>query len=218
MSKNISNKGHRIYELFITFVPKFIKLRYENKIWITRSCVPFGSDACFCQRKLKKVEPRKASKNRLAEIYADSLLMCRQRIDSMKMDSGDSRYAQLFTPLTFYHGPAARMLRLKPQDGVKDSLRTMLDQTLMEVYLKRPDLVRNTELISKEVGAPLAAQSKPKKNHPDIVEQVAPKAIEVDAAPMDIIITRPNFWTIGAIIICSSCKTMFLTTGIRVVN
>jgi hypothetical protein len=149
------------------------------------------------QRKLKKVEPEEASKNRLAEIYADSLLMCRQRIDSMKMDSGDSRYAQLFTPLTFYHGPAARMLRLKPQDGVKDSLGTMLDQTLMEVYLKRPDLVRNTESHLKEVGAPLAAQSKPKKNHPDIVEQVAPKAIEVDAAPMDIVITRPNFWTIG---------------------
>ena len=110
------------------------------------------------------------------------------------------------------------MLRLKPQDGVKDSLGTMLDQTLMEVYLKRPDLVRNTESHLKDVGAPLAAQSKPKKNHPDIVEQVAPKAIEVDAAPMDIVITRPNFWTIGAIIICSSCKTMFLTTGIRVVR
>ena len=42
----------------------------------------------FAQRKLKKVEPGEASKNRLAEIYADSLLMCRQRIDSMKMDSG----------------------------------------------------------------------------------------------------------------------------------
>ena len=149
------------------------------------------------QRKLKKVAPGEASKNRLAEIYADSLLVCRQRIDSMKMDSGDSRYAQLFTPLTFYHGPVARMLRLKPQDGAKDSLGRMLDQTLMEVYLKRPDLVRNTESHLKEVGAPLAAQSKPKKNHPDIVEQVAPKAIEVDAAPMDIVITRPNFWTIG---------------------
>ena len=32
-----------------------------------------------------------------------------------KMDSGDSRYAQLFTPLTFYHGPAARMLRRIPR-------------------------------------------------------------------------------------------------------
>lgn len=149
------------------------------------------------QRKLKKVEAGEASKNRLAEIYADSLLKCRQRIDSMKMDSKDSRYAQLFTPLTFYHGPAARMLRLKPQGGVKDSLGTMLDQTLMEVYLTRPDLVRDTETHLKEVGAPLATQSKPKKNHPDIVEQVAPKAIEVDAAPMDIVITRPNFWTIG---------------------
>ena len=87
----------------------------------------------FAQRKLKKVEPGEASKNRLAEIYADSLLMCRQRIDSMKMDSGDSRYAQLFTPLTFYHEPAARMLRLKPQDGVKDSLGTMTRATASSI-------------------------------------------------------------------------------------
>lgn len=149
------------------------------------------------QRKVKKVEVEKVPQKTVADIYADSLMKTRQRIDSMKMDSKDIRYAQLFTPLTFYHGPAARMLRLKPQDGVNDSLGTMLDQTLMEVYLTRPDLVRNTETHLKEVGAPLATQSKPKKNHPDIVEQVAPKAIEVDAAPMDIIITRPNFWTIG---------------------
>ena len=149
------------------------------------------------QRKVKKVEVEKVPQKTVADIYADSLMKTRQRIDSMKMDSKDIRYAQLFTPLTFYHGPAARMLRLKPQDGGKDSLGTMLDQTLMEVYLTRPDLVRDTETHLKEVGAPLATQSKPKKNHPDIVEQVAPKAIEVDAAPMDIIITRPNFWTIG---------------------
>ena len=149
------------------------------------------------QRKVKKVEVEEVPQITVADIYADSLLKSRQRIDSMKMDSQDSRYAQLFTPLTFYHGPAARMLRLKTQDGVKDSLGTMLDKTLMEVYLTRPDLVRDTETHLKEVGAPLATQSKPKKNHPDIVEQVAPKAIEVDAAPMDIIITRPNFWTIG---------------------
>ena len=149
------------------------------------------------QRKVKKVEVENVPQKTVADIYADSLLKSRQRIDSMKMDSKDSRYAQLFTPLTFYHGPAARMLRLKTQDGVKDSLGTMLDKTLMEVYLTRPDLVRDTETHLKEVGAPLATQSKPKKNHPDIVEQVAPKAIEVDAAPMDIVITRPNFWTIG---------------------
>ncbi len=106
---------------------------------------PFGSDACFCPAQIEEGGARRGIENRLAEIYADSLLRCRQRIDSMKIDSKDSRYAQLFTPLTFYHRPAARMLRLKTQDGVKGSLGMMLDQTLMEVYLKRPDLVRNTE-------------------------------------------------------------------------
>ena len=129
--------------------------------------------------------------------YADSLQQVRHRLDSLKVESGDSRYAQLFTPLTFYHAPANQLLRLNPQQEATDSLGTMLDRTLINIYLKRPDLVRDTETHLREVGAPLATQGKPKKNHTDIVKEVAPKAIEPDAVPMDIVITRPNFWTIG---------------------
>ena len=34
-------------------------LRAErNKIWITRSCVPFGSDACFCARHARAYSAR----------------------------------------------------------------------------------------------------------------------------------------------------------------
>ncbi len=129
--------------------------------------------------------------------YTDSLQQVRHHLDSVNLKSGDSRYAQLFTPLTFYHAPADQLLRLNPQQGATDSLGLMLDRTLMNIYLKRPDLVRDTETHLKEVGAPIVAQDKPKKNRPDIVKEVAPKAIEPDAVPMDIVITRPNFWTIG---------------------
>ena len=133
----------------------------------------------------------------LVASYADSLQQVRHHLDTVKVEAGDSRYAKLFTPLTFYHAPANQLLRLNPQQQATDSLGSMLDRTLMNVYLKRPDLVMETETHLNKVGAPLVAQNKPKKNQTDIVKEVAPKAIEPDAIPMDIVITRPNFWAIG---------------------
>ncbi len=131
-----------------------------------------------------------------ADAYADSLAKVRARIDSLHIDSDDSRYAKLFTPLTFYRSPARRFLRLDgDKAGVGDSLDVMLDRTLLDVYLRRPDLVQNTQTHLEAVGAPIVSESKPKKNRPDI-EEVAPKAIEPDAAPMDILVVKPNFWTI----------------------
>ena len=135
--------------------------------------------------------------NALLKEYTDSLQKLRAGADSLQLDSEDSRYAQLFTPLTFYHAPANRFLRLHADADSSDVLGSSLDAALMHVYLNRPDLVRNTETHLKQVGAPIASPSKPKKNQTDIVDQVAPKAIEPDAAPMDFVITRPNFWTIG---------------------
>ena len=134
----------------------------------------------------------------LAESYADSLSALRARIDSIqpvRMDSDDSRFAKLFTPLTFYRSPANRFLRLKPQAGVGDSLDVELDAALLDIYLRRPDLVKVTQRHLEEVGAPIVADNRNKKQKRDIIEDVAPKAIEPDAAPMDIVIFRPNFWT-----------------------
>ena len=70
------------------------------------------------QRKLKKVAPGEASKNRLAEIYADSLLMCRQRIDSMKMDSGDSRCVSPRTSFVYI----IQNLRMRFKNRQKDPM------------------------------------------------------------------------------------------------
>lgn len=147
------------------------------------------------QRKVVKEHPVEVE-NVLMKSYTDSLSKARLRLDSLRLDSDDSRYAMLFTPLTFYHAPANRMLRLRADADSTDALGESLDATLMDVYLKRPDLVMQTETHLKNVGAPLVAQSKPKKNHPDIVDQMAPKVIEPDAAPVTLVVTRPNFWTI----------------------
>lgn len=151
------------------------------------------------QRSQRKVVKDKVieKESHILDRYVDSLSKSRTRIDTLHFYTDDSRYAQLFTPLSFYHAPVNRMLRLNSSADATDIRGCLLDSALMNVYLSRPDLVKETETHLKEVGAPLVAQNKPKKNHPDIVNEVAPKAIEPDAAPMDFVITRPNFWTIG---------------------
>ena len=150
------------------------------------------------KRTVVKKDTVKVMEPTLTESYADSLSALRARIDSIqpvRMDSDDSRFAKLFTPLTFYRSPANRFLRLKPQAGVGDSLDVELDAALLDIYLRRPDLVKVTQRHLEEVGAPIVADNRNKKQKRDIIEDVAPKAIEPDAAPMDIVIFRPNFWT-----------------------
>ena len=155
------------------------------------------ADAQRSHRKNAPKETLEAKDNRLLKDYADSLSVYGNRLDSVRVSADDSRFGLLFTPLTFYHSPANHLLRISPKGEVGDSLETELDAALMDIYLRRPDLVRATESRLRKVGAPLDAPSKPKKNHPDLVEQVAPKAIEIESAPMDLVITRPNFWTIN---------------------
>ena len=65
----------------------------------------------------------------------------------------------------------------------------------MFIYLNRPDLVRSNESRLDVVGAPIP-EGAPRKTEVDIVEEVAPKAIELEASPMKIYVAKPNFWTI----------------------
>ena len=137
---------------------------------------------------------RKEVVRNIAKEYLDSLEASRLRIDSMQFKSDDIRYALLFTPLTFYHSPANHFLRLNPDGLSMDSLGGMLDKTLMNVYLSRPDLVRNYESRLDIVGAPIPEKDI-KQVRPDIVQEAAPDAIELEADPMRIYVKKPNFWT-----------------------
>lgn len=149
---------------------------------------------CFGFFSLQAQRQSKIQKKGWVENYVDSLMASRAKLDSVKMDGSDIRYSMLFTPFTFYHTPAEQLLRLNPNGVLNDSLGVNLDEALMHMYLTRPDLVKQNETRLKKVGAPRVSQMKPQKNHPDIVEQVAPEAIEPDAAPMNIYVKKPNFW------------------------
>ena len=137
-----------------------------------------------------------------AKNYMDSLQAARMRVDSLtasqlrssKLDVNDVRFSKLFTPLTFYHAPAYHFLRMY-SEAEMDSLDRMLDKTLMNIYLSRPDLVKSTESRLAVVGAPIP-EGAPRKSNIDIVDDVAPKAIEIEATPMNIYVKKPNFWTV----------------------
>ncbi len=151
-----------------------------------------GLCATDAQRPRKKIVVKSS---RMVESYMDSLSHARSHIDSVSLSSDDSRLSMLFTPLTFYRSPANHLLRLNPNREVGDSLDNMLDRTLMDVYLNRPDLVRDTQSHLEAVGAPVVVDKRSKKNMVDVIEPEAPKAIEPEAGPMDILVLKPNFWS-----------------------
>lgn len=150
------------------------------------------------QPKMVKAQHASKTENEESELtknYLDSLEVSRLRVDSMQWKADDIRYSQLFTPLVFYHSPANRFLRMNPDGVPADSLDLALDKALMNVYLNRPDLVRNHESRLDVVGAPIP-EGAPRKSKLDIVEEVAPKPIEIEATPMNIYVKKPNFWTL----------------------
>lgn len=94
-------------DYFVTFVPKLTISGMKSKFYIILLATLFSSWQTYAQR-----YNHAKKKDHVAE-YTDSLKASRQRIDSTFVaDTGDSRYTQLFTPLTFYHEPAERFLRL----------------------------------------------------------------------------------------------------------
>lgn len=153
----------------------------------------------FAQHRIAKVvlspKEKEEVEAKWVKNYQDSLLLSKARVDSIDVKADDIRYSQLFTPLTFYHSPANRFLRMNPDGAPADSLDLALDKALMNVYLNRPDLVRSHESRLDVVGAPIQDET-PRKSKLDIVEEVAPKAIEIEATPMNIYVKKPNFWTV----------------------
>ena len=59
-------------------------------------------------------------------------------------------YYRLFAPLTFYHNVASSQFNITSNDS--DEVSQAIDQALMHVYLKRPELVKVTETEQTEAG------------------------------------------------------------------
>ncbi len=136
--------------------------------------------------------------------YSDSLVAFKEKQNSQEVNDEnweeivpDGRFYKLFAPLTFYHSPAKRALRMTPKMEDTDDVAQEIDNTLLNVYLKRPDLVVNSEDRLGRVGGVSNDIMAPIQQDAELVEQVEPIIQDtVVNAPVDVLVTKPNFWTV----------------------
>lgn len=102
-------------------------------------------------------------------------------------------YYRLFAPLTFYHNVASNQFSISSNDS--DKVGQAINQALMHIYLKRPELVRVTESEQEKAGS-LRQDiiETPVMQEVEIVDQAAPMPETPEAAPVEVVIEKPNFW------------------------
>ena len=107
--------------------------------------------------------------------------------------SNNGKYYRLFSPLTFYHNVAGNQLNISSDNA--DEVSEAIDQALMHVYLKRPDLVNVTETEQQKAGT-LRQDiiETPVVQTVEMVEQAAPMPEVPEAEPVEVIVEKPNFW------------------------
>ena len=155
------------------------------------------------QRKSKKSvkEPvvEKVDTPLVVKSYTDSLTVLRQQLDSiqrvndaLRSEVSDGRYFRLFAPTTFYHSGANKTLSLAPNTG--DEVTDAVDQAMMSLYLRRPDLVKNNESRLREVGSLREDVNQELTQQVELTEKAAPVPEEPEAVPIGLVVVKPNFW------------------------
>ncbi len=136
----------------------------------------------------------------MVTLYMDSLLHFRAHQDSAHLEEFvptmtvpalpklGIEYKLLFMPTTFYKGVSHNFFDI-------DRDANLIDESLLALYLGRPDLVRSTQSQLERAGDIRKAEAIHVDHAPEIVEKVAPKPQETVVAPLDIVVLKPNFWT-----------------------
>ena len=131
--------------------------------------------------------------------YIDSLKVLQSRLDSLqqlnsqlRQESTDGRFFRLFVPTTFYHSGANKQLSLHPQKG--DEVTDAVDNALMHIYMRRPDLVRNDESRLRRVGSIREDVNTEIMPHVELTNMVQPLPDEPDPVPVQVMVRKPKFW------------------------
>ena len=162
--------------------------------------VTMGASA---QRKIrssvKKTAVEKVDTPLIVKNYTDSLVVLRQQLDSLqrvneslRSEVSDGRYFRLFAPTTFYHSGANKSLSLAPNMG--DEVTDAVDQAMLSLYLRRPDLVKNNESRLREVGSIREDVNQELTQQVKLTEKAAPMPDEPEAVPIGLVVVKPNFW------------------------
>ena len=101
--------------------------------------------------------------------------------------ASSGQYSPLFLPFTYYGSVAHEALSL-------DGEPSEMSNALLDMYLRRPDLVQTTDAALRNELTTVAEQAvAPTPVLPPPVEEAAP--IEPEAPKADVEVKKPNFWT-----------------------
>jgi len=184
--------------LFFIFLCTFaVNMKYKylfiflfTVLWVTPSTA---------QRTVRR-QLAKPDTLQLVRNYIDSLALLRRQLDSMQQEnqalrreSTDGRYFRLFAPTTFYHSGARKALSLSPQTG--DEVTDAVDAAMLNLYMRRPDLVRSNETQLQQAGTVRDDVYQEMTQQVELVDMV-PQAPEVpeEVAPVVLEVKKPNFW------------------------
>ena len=172
----------------------------KNKYILLLAALLLTTLTVSAQRRLKKpVAEAEIETPQVVNNYLDSLNMMRQRLDSLQQvndqlrsEQNDGRYFRLFAPTTFYHSGAQKTLSLQPKSD--DDVADAIDQALMNVYLRRPDLVVNNESNLQAAGSIREDVNQELTQEVELTDFAAPVPDEPEAVPIQIVVQKPNFW------------------------
>lgn len=101
--------------------------------------------------------------------------------------ASSGQYSPLFLPFTYYGSVAHEALSL-------DGEPSEISNALLDLYLRRPDLVQTTDAALRNELTTAAEQAEaPTPVLPPPAEEAAP--IEPEAPKADVEVKKPNFWT-----------------------
>lgn len=181
-------------------------MRYKYVLLI--AALLFVSTTCLAQRRTVRL-PIRLNRNDTAQLvrnYLDSMNIYRAKADSLArvnaelQQSLDGRYYRLFAPTTFYHSAANQQLSLNPNGT--DEVANAVDAALMNIYLRRPDLIRSSENQLETVGGILEDLNVQQTQNTQITQltgntqpsTIIPETTPPDDTPDVVLITKPNFW------------------------
>ena len=150
----------------------------------------------------RRVSQPVADTAQIVRNYVDSINILKARLDSVTKANAcqqgchpNGAFYRLFVPPTFYHSAASKKLTLS--SFVSNDADYAVDEALMGIYLKRPDLLVNSENRLRAAGTIRNDVEVPQTQDVELAEQVAPVPEDTPDAPVDegVMITKPNFWT-----------------------
>lgn len=177
-------------------------MRYKY-IFLLMLAVLSSADASAQRRKqnmqVEQVEVAKPDTAQVVKDYIDSLAVLRRQLDSLQQvnlrlrtEADDGRYFRLFVPTTFYHSGAGKQFSLVPSSG--DEVTDAVDEALLGLYMRRPDLVKNNETQLQKVGKVRDDVNTELTQKVDLVDMAEPVPEEAAPVPVAVVIKKPNFW------------------------